>query len=135
MQSRMRTQKGFTLIELVVVIAVLAILAGVAIPKFMDITTRAQDAAEKADVGTIRQGIMNVAVTTSIGPPVKALSASYPTSLGDLSTANKTIFDKILEPAAAADFFERGWTGAGTSFRSPGNNAYTYTAGTGQFQK
>lgn len=39
------TQKGFTLIELVMVIVVLGILAAVAIPRFFDISTSAEAAA------------------------------------------------------------------------------------------
>jgi prepilin-type N-terminal cleavage/methylation domain-containing protein len=38
-------RKGFTIVELVIVIAVIAILAGVLIPTFSGITTRAQNSA------------------------------------------------------------------------------------------
>ena len=38
-------RKGFTIVELVIVIAVIAILAGVLIPTFSGITTRAQESA------------------------------------------------------------------------------------------
>lgn len=46
-----RMQAGFTMIELVVVIAILGILAAVAMPKFIDMSGNAEDAAVKGVAG------------------------------------------------------------------------------------
>jgi len=50
----MSKQKGFTLIELVIVIAVLGILAAIAIPKFVDLQGDALAAAKKGMSGAVK---------------------------------------------------------------------------------
>jgi MSHA pilin protein MshA len=51
-----RNQGGFTLVELVVVITILAILAAFAIPRFTSIEGQARLAATQALAGSIRSG-------------------------------------------------------------------------------
>lgn len=71
----MFNQKGFTLIELVMIIVILGILAAVAIPKYQDLSSEAKEAAARSSLGSLRSGITiyyaNQAVTTG--------TASWPT--------------------------------------------------------
>lgn len=55
--KKRKSEKGFTIIELVVVILLLGILTATALPRFMDITSEAHDAVVQGVLGGLNTGV------------------------------------------------------------------------------
>jgi prepilin-type N-terminal cleavage/methylation domain-containing protein len=55
------TQKGFTLIELIIVMVILGIMAAVAVPRYLDSIENAEASAEDAVISAIRAGLKQAA--------------------------------------------------------------------------
>ena len=56
--SRNRTQKGFTLLELIIVVAIIGVLAAIAIPQFMIYRARSERASVISDCRTLYRGFI-----------------------------------------------------------------------------
>jgi len=106
----LRNSKGFTLIELMIVVVIIGILAAIAIPNFISMQDRAKEGSVKANMHTVQLAIEDFAVQNDGTYPVAADDAAvaanlpggaYPNNPFDTSVAMGMNWGAV--PAASGD--------------------------------
>src|SRR3990167_5591104 len=80
MKLKETSRKGFTLIELMIVVAIIGILAAIAIPKFAELIRKSSEGASKGNLGALRS-----AMSIYYGD----LEGNYPSNLTALTLGGK----------------------------------------------
>ena len=117
---------GFTLIELMIVVAIIGILAAIAIPKFAELIRKSNEGASKGNLGAIRS-----ALSIYYGD----MEGQYPADMASLTASGKYLssIPKAKAPNYHADSATPSQNSGTLSVNDASGWAYVNAAGDSNF--
>ncbi len=130
----LRSNKGFTLIELVLVITILGILAVAALPNFINVSTQAKQASRDGVVGAVRSSIgLYKANDLVVNGPPGAYPATLDVAVAGAASPTNLVFTSILQQGVA----DAGWSKVDATHYNYSDGTttygYVYTPASGTF--
>ncbi len=117
-----KSNKGFTLVELIVVIAILAILAGVAVPAYTGYITRANDAAIITELDAIKTAVQATYATKEMPTEIIVTESTVMVGTEDLVTNGSDFMTFYGKNTFSIDFDDTSYEGKNAKWA---NNEWT----------
>ena len=122
-KSQLKGERGFTLIELVIVIVILGIMSAVVIPKFGTIMATSKINASKGELMVLREAIVGSGDVVSGG---SVSSAGYKNDVGESPSLLDDLITKPATVNAWNKYLQMGWNGP--YIHDDGNDDYKIDA-------
>ena len=131
----MKARKGFTLVEILIVVVILGILAAVVIPQFTDASTEAKTSSVKTDLQTVRAQIELYKIQHNDQLPTAGglTFAAAMTGQTNIGGTAGTDYGPYLQKIPTNGFNNLDTITAGTGTPGGGGSGWYFNTSTGAF--